>query len=200
MVSMPVAACVHGGAERISDGVYVVNARGNAFVGQGEVIAEAYKQANGVCPEGFEISDSATGRSSVWVRTSQYTVQRLDKPEVTLVVRCTVPELAPPARRGVAPVSEAFQSAPWWCTYAPGYEVGDCNREAANCENLRSAISSAQHLELPACFPRDVAYCHRQQMPNGLVTQLCAPTDEMCRFGRDHAGDGVPLSECAATR
>lgn len=65
---MASAGCLRGGAERVSDGVYVVHAKGNAFVSQSEAIAEAYRQASAACPSGFTVGDGANGTTSSFVR------------------------------------------------------------------------------------------------------------------------------------
>lgn len=195
-LTVAVVGCIRSEATRISEGLFVVHAKGAPVNSQGDVIAEVYQEAARVCPAGFQVEDKASASNATYMRTL-YGVQQLNSSDVTLLVRCNDASAAAPAQE----VSSASAgSSPWWCTYVPGYPVGHCDHEPSNCEDMRAGISSGQNIALPACFPRQVAYCHREQLPSGLVTQLCAPTDEMCRFGREHAGDGAPLSECTATR
>jgi hypothetical protein len=80
---------MRGGVEAhpIGDGSFAVHARVNGFTSHGTALEYAHRRASEACPGGYDVMDRATSaKTSYWV--SENSVSRVDKPEVTLIVRC----------------------------------------------------------------------------------------------------------------
>lgn len=97
-----------GGVEArpIGNGVYVVNARVNGYTSQGTAIEYAYRRASEVCPYGYQVDNSAASSTSSYHRTFGGGVQEVNKPEVTIVVRCNQAPVA-----SAAPTAEPVMPA-----------------------------------------------------------------------------------------
>lgn len=118
MVVTVLGACVSVDATRIRKGLYVVSVRGNAIGGSGEAITAAHERANELCPDGYNIEDSASASSSSYLRTT-YGVQQIRKPEVTIVVRCDQPEQPAPRPAAAAPTAAPEPGCELLTTIAP---------------------------------------------------------------------------------
>lgn len=196
LVVIAVAACVSVDATRIRRGLYVVSVRGNAFGGSGQAIAAAHERADELCPNGYEIQDSASDSTSAYLRTS-YGVQQIRRPEITLVVRCERPETpwcaesdrSPRCERPEPPQSTAPQPAPgtsqvamarWWCvTFSEG-RLGTCYRSPAECERRRS-VALQTDPDAPPCATQRVASCFGVAFPGQEGSDdICHPTPEAC--------------------
>jgi hypothetical protein len=180
-----------GGVEAtpLGNDAFVVHSMVNGYTSQGTAVEYAYRRASELCPRGFHLADSATSSTSSYWRT-QYGVQQVNKPEVTIVVQCNRPDPAPPS----PPPRVAGEQ--WWCTEAAGYTTGHCDRQRENCENMRAQMLAKGGYVLAVCSPRSVAYCHNQRV-DALVVELCDPSIEGCRFSRANATAPI-LSDCIA--
>lgn len=119
-----------GGVEEtaLGNSMYVVHASVNGYTSQGTAVQYAYRRAAELCPAGFDLSDKSESSTSSYWRTG-YGVQQINKPEVTIVVRC---------RSG---------ASGWWC--AGG---GRCEATPGLCEARRPPESGA-------CAPSGAAIC-----------------------------------------
>jgi hypothetical protein len=201
-----VAGCVSVEATRIRKDLYVVSVRGNAIGGQGEAVAAANERANQLCPDGYEIQDSAAGSTSAYLRTS-YGYQQIQKPEVTIVVRCDRPEPAPPPPTPQPPAQRLPPTAPaavarWWCYTQNGGQVGMCDRNPVQCETWR-ATSVPLYRDTSPCEPRALAYCFGVSFVGQVgSTDMCVPTPEACinqrNFTLGHPEQESALTACRA--
>lgn len=119
-----------GGYEEtpLGSDTYVVHASVNGYTSQGTAVQYAYRRAAELCPAGFDLADKSESSTSSYWRTS-YGVQQINKPEVTIVVRCRAPE------------------STWWCAGS-----GRCEANPGFCEAQRSADSAP-------CSPASAVIC-----------------------------------------
>lgn len=212
------AGCISSGATKVGPGTYIVNAKGGAFVSQGDVLAQAYQEANTTCPEGYDVGGGTDDTRATYLRTA-YGLQQLNSHEISLVVRCRDPE--PPRsmpRDTEAPPPEPPRSMPqhaevppppeepapgdphWWCATADNGFTGLCDRLAEACEARRVDMVNRGYPH-SACEPRMVASCFRASTANGQGL-MCSPTQALCLAARDFARrspDVQVLSECDVT-
>jgi hypothetical protein len=89
---------VRGGFEEtpLGNSMYVVHSRVNGYTSQGTAVQYAYRRAAELCPSGFDLADKSDSSTSSYWRTS-YGLEEINKPEVTIVVRCKA------------------QESTWWC-------------------------------------------------------------------------------------
>lgn len=189
-------------ATPVGNNVYVIRSAVNGYTSQGTAIEYAYRRAGEVCPRGFQVADSAATQKSSWWRTSQYSVQRIDKPEVTLVVQCNAappPQVAEPTPSPTSGPLGAAAAGPslWWCTYLPGTLAGHCDRSQDGCDRMRSSMTNAGY-SLADCYEQQEAFCYNESSPQGIVVPMCEPTMQSCEFAHD-GSKGVVLSACAGT-
>ena len=211
--------CISSGATQVGSGMYIVNAKGGAFVSQGDVLARAYQEANTACPGGYDVGSGTDDTRATYLRTA-YGVQQLNSHEISLVVQCRDPEPlrsipraaeAPPPEppRSVPQHAEAppppEQSAPgephWWCATANNGATGLCDRRADVCEARRLDMEN-RGFPHSACEPMAVVSCFRAAMANGQGS-MCYPTQALCLAARDFARsspDVVVLGECDVTQ
>jgi hypothetical protein len=179
-------ACVSVDATRIRTGLYVVSVRGNAIGGQGEAIAAANTRASELCPNGYEIQDSAAGSTSAYLRTT-YGYQQIRKPEITMVVRCDQPEPAPPPPAPRQPSTANAAVARWWCATFLGGRQGACFRSQSWCERSRESalkIDSA----VSSCAPASTAMCFGVAYPGQEGSDdMCHPNRATCVIQRAYA-------------
>jgi hypothetical protein len=64
------AGCISPGATQVGRGTYIVNAKGGAFVGQGDVLARAYQEANTACPAGYDVGGGTDDTRATYLRTA----------------------------------------------------------------------------------------------------------------------------------
>jgi hypothetical protein len=196
VVVIAMSGCVSVDATRIRKGVYVVNVRGNAIGGQGEAITAAHERASQLCPDGYEIEDSAAGSTSAYLRTT-YGYQQIRKPEITIVVRCDQEE---PPPRPAPPSIAATPIARWWCFEQLDGRLGMCDRNPTQCEIWHSTSARTDPGVSP-CAPRALAYCfgvsYVGQAGSG---DMCHPTPDACANQRsfvvEHPEQGSALTEC----
>jgi hypothetical protein len=189
-----------GGYEDSSAGgnTHVVHVSVNAFTSQGRAISYAYQRANELCPTGYTLVDRASDSSSTYTRIGD-SVMEMRKPEVTIVVRCNDPAPQAFARVDIPRPSQSDLPVDlvqrWWCTSAPGYDAGSCDRHRENCEAMRAAMSQTG-IALDPCYEQHPVYCYDVQIPGGLVGGSCTPTERDCLRSREQT-TGIPLSACA---
>lgn len=175
-----------GGVEAtpLGNGAYVVHSMVNGYTSQGIAVEHAYRRASELCPQGFQLADSATSSTSSYWRT-QYGVQEVNKPEVTIVVQCNHP--APPPRPpAAAPAStQAAEYVRWWCVTFSGGRLGGCYRDKAWCEKSR-ANAAQSDASTSACQPQRTAECFGIAYAGQIGTDdLCQPSREACGYQRD---------------
>lgn len=192
--------------QAVGPGAYVVSAQVNGFTSQGTAYEYAARRAAEVCPYGYQLADRTTGASTSYWRTSPSSVQKVDKPEVTLMVQCNEPRPAPMAAQPQAPIAmpaPPADSARWWCATNPDGTGGACQRELTACRQFQSQMV-AQGNQLAECAPRDRAFCFAESTPIGGGTLACSSDATGCLVWRDfvvaNPASGTVTSDCAEQR
>jgi hypothetical protein len=89
---------------QIAPGVHAIDVQVNAYTSRGTALEYLYQRAYELCPTGFDVMDRESGQDTAYWRTSQYTVQQIEKPNVSAVIKCRlsphpVTQYGPPGGR-----------------------------------------------------------------------------------------------------
>jgi hypothetical protein len=73
---------------QLADGVYMIDVEVNGYTSRGTALEFLYRRAYDLCPTGFDVMDRESGQDTTYWRTSQTTVQAIEKPNVSAVIKC----------------------------------------------------------------------------------------------------------------
>lgn len=206
MAVVVVAAChtpyqaegVRGGYSetQIAADTWAVHARVNGFTDRGTAMEYAYRRAGELCPGGFDVQDAETS-TDVSYHPNGYNngVNRVEKPEVTLIARCRAQAVAPApvavqGPPGGAPRPETTadgrlviygENTYWWC-YAggPTNSDGRCLETEFACKEDR-AKGVANGLAWGECHSQWAVACFFGKAPlTGQNLVSCFPSIGAC--------------------
>ena len=162
--------------------MYSIDVSVNGFTGRGTALEYLHRRAYELCPTGFEIVDRESGSDVSFIRTSDSTVQQVNKPNVSAIIRCTLPPSPAPA---VAPPPPPAAKG-WACSLLQVGEGGACFPDMATCNEVRLAVAK-EGVGTTDCFISRAVYCY-----TGNTAKLCFPTQGICDRERVREAEANP--------
>ncbi|MFT3698054.1 MAG: hypothetical protein QM831_33240 [Kofleriaceae bacterium] len=187
-----VAACAtpyqamgfRGGYEehRLPDGAFAVHVRVNGYTDAGTALEYAYRRSTELCPGGFTALGGEQSQSTSYL-VNRNSVQQIDKPEVTFLIRCNA-AVSPPAEIAKSAPTQPQTSArevvigssALWCSTDGAVDKGRCFIVRDECVAFHvQTTGTSDCLEKPAgsCFNAIEAL-------DGKHVRICAPSISDC--------------------